>query len=165
VSQLPVHTNQWGAYRRDGIDNRMPRRVFDDPNNGVWSKNVIPASTGRAKCRPNIFLAMSGVPLATVKRAINCRIGRGCIAPAYLDIAQLSCPATLFEQFRSHFRDASSACEVDLSAEFSPSNVFRKPSVLHYAAISTIRCTTFLRSTNIAKRICRLTASDAAGRN
>jgi hypothetical protein len=25
-----------------GIDNRMPRRVFDDPNSGLWSKNVIP---------------------------------------------------------------------------------------------------------------------------
>jgi hypothetical protein len=39
-------------------------------------------------------LAMSGVPFAIVKSAINCRIARGCIAVAYLKIAQLSCPNT-----------------------------------------------------------------------
>jgi len=77
-----------------GIDNRIPRRVFDDHNSGLWSKNVIPTSTGRAKWRPNIFLAMSGVPFAIVKSAINCRSARGCIPLTYLKIAQLSCPNT-----------------------------------------------------------------------
>jgi hypothetical protein len=59
---------------------------------------------------------MSGVPFATVKSAINCRIGRGCIPVAYLKIAQLSCFETLFEQFRGDFRDASFTCEADLSS-------------------------------------------------
>jgi hypothetical protein len=110
-----------------GIDNRMPRRVFDDHNSGLWSKNVIPASTARAKRRPNISLAMSGVPFATVKSAINCRIARGCIAVACLKIAQLSCPNTSVESFRRDFRDP-------------PARWIFRPELPHQMSFASHRC-------------------------
>jgi hypothetical protein len=53
--------------------------VFDGPNRGLPSKNVRPASNGRAKDCSKIFLATIGVPLANVNNAIACMSGKRCI--------------------------------------------------------------------------------------
>src|SRR5450631_726977 len=60
-------------------DNMIPRMVFDGPNRGLPWKSVRPASNGRAKDCPKIFLATTGVPLASVNKTIACTIGKRCI--------------------------------------------------------------------------------------
>jgi hypothetical protein len=67
------------------IEAKMPRMVFDGPNNGRPSKNRIPVSSGRAKRKPKIFFATIGVPFANVISTNNCRIRRACIPAAYLN--------------------------------------------------------------------------------
>src|SRR5579863_4628548 len=47
------------------IDASTPRTVFDGPNRGRPSASVMPPSTGQEKRDAKIFLAASGVPLAS----------------------------------------------------------------------------------------------------
>ncbi len=61
------------------IEDTAPRAVFDRPNSGCPSRNRAPASNGIAKWEPNIFLIMTGVPLAMAKRKSACKIGIICI--------------------------------------------------------------------------------------
>jgi hypothetical protein len=56
--------------------------VFDDPNNGRPSKNMVPASSGKEKRGPKIFFATIGVPFANVIKTNNCTICRSCIFSA-----------------------------------------------------------------------------------
>jgi hypothetical protein len=56
------------------IDSKIPRMVFDDPNNGRRSRNMTPASGGQAKVPPKIFSAMTGAPFARVDSTIDCAL-------------------------------------------------------------------------------------------
>jgi hypothetical protein len=50
---------------------KIPRMVFDGPNNGRPSKNMVPASSGKEKRGPKIFFATIGVPFANVIKTNN----------------------------------------------------------------------------------------------
>ena len=62
----------------------MPRMVFDGPNNGRPSKNVRPASSGKEKRDPKIFLAAIGAPFANVNSAKASNICKSGIFEIYL---------------------------------------------------------------------------------
>jgi hypothetical protein len=66
--------------------------VFERPNNGRRSKNMIPLSSGRAKRTPNIFFATIGVPLANVNSANNCSMCKKCILAGYLSPLRCATP-------------------------------------------------------------------------
>src|ERR1019366_414620 len=69
---------------------KIPRMVFDGPNNGRPSKNMVPASSGKEKREPKIFFATIGVPFANVNSTNNGRICKSRIPATYLSRRRLS---------------------------------------------------------------------------
>jgi len=61
------------------IARTSPRIVFEGPNKGRPSKNLIPPSHGQAIKSPKTLFAITGIPFANVNNAKHCRIIMGCI--------------------------------------------------------------------------------------